>query len=389
MNGTPVLHHLEDLLLSPLAVKDQGTWLQKEAFSKPQMLMYSTGSSELTEKRDGRVDEAFSGAPTGFEVCTVGAPGHTTLLMAAIGIGWPLGDSARGKKVAVIISPSWFRRAGPLPEQVAGCISPLQVYHYMKNPLLDEDLRHRFAGRFLAYPDALEPQPVLSAYLKNQVGRDTWGWILAPVVSASEAELKWEDHLAVGFVTAFEHPQKPEPSALPKKDGSVPWQKIIEAMEKKQEEEDKEGPPEQVRKHSLIPEDEYIASYENGKEWDDLKLLLDTMKALGMKPLIIGIPLGGNGLETHGVTRDAREHYYEHFRKACEPYGWALVDFAEHDMDPGFLFKGTSHFTEKGWMYVNWALDDFYHDRLIQAGAVHQNGKVTKGAIPMNWDAAK
>jgi len=365
-----VVHkRLRELLVNPLAVKDQGVWLQKQAFALSETLSLY-GSSELTEKQENRADSVFSTLPTDFEVCPVGAPGHTTLLMAAkLGA---LEDSAKGRKVAVILSPSWFRRAGALPDQVAGCLSPLQAYRYLRNARLDESLRRRFAERLLAYPDALKSQPVLEVALKDCVHGGMWRWALAPFAALCEMDLKWEDHLAVGCAAVFEPPKMPPSAGLPVSHGKIPWRALVDEKEKAQA---AEGEPEIRKIHSLeTPEDkeaEYIASYEGGKEWDDLKLLLDTMKALQMKPLIIGVPLGGNGLEAHGVSRAAREHYYQHLRDVCAPYGWPLVDFAEHDMDPGFLIKGTSHYTAKGWLYVNWTLDDFYHERPIKSGVVH------------------
>lgn len=366
-----VVHRrLHDLLVTPLAIKDQGVWLQKQAFALPESLEVY-GSSELTETQLNRAGEIFSAFPTGFMVCPIGAPGHTTLLMAAK-LG-SLEDSVRGKKVVVIVSPSWFRRAGALPDQVAGCLSPLQAYRFMRNPRLSADIRQRFAERLLAYPEALKAQPVLEMALKDRVHGGMWRWALAPVSRLCEVDLKWEDHLAVGCAAVFEPPTAPTTCSLPVNQQQIDWRALVEEMEKAQA---AEGEPEIRKVHSLeAPEDkeaDYIASYEGGKEWADLKLLLDTMRALEMKPLVIGVPLGGIGLEAHGVSRAAREHYYQHLRDVCAPYGWPLLDFAEHDMDPAFLIKGTSHFTPKGWLYVNWALDDFYHDRPLRCGVVHQ-----------------
>jgi D-alanine transfer protein len=367
--------HIKEMLVSPVEVKDMGIWLQREAFSRPNMLgIY--GSSELTEEQTDRAEEMFSSDPTGFEVFPVGAPGHTTLLMAAK-LG-SLGDCVRGKKVVIIISPSWFRRAGPIPDQVAGCLSPLQAYQFVRNPLLSDDLKRRFASRLLEYEDAMDLHPVLHAYLKGvaQSGRGSWLW--SPVVGACVLGLKWEDHLAVGSATLLESRTKSHVETLPfDEKHEAGWKMLIDPKDKEDAEDLASDEPRKV--HSKIPqedrEEEFTKSYEGGKEWDDLKLLLDTLKALEMKPLLIGVPLGGNGLETHGITRQDRDVFYDGLRKACAPYGWPLVEFAEHDMDPGFLKRGTSHFTPKGWLYVNWVLDDFYHDRPIRGAVVDQGNK--------------
>lgn len=367
-----VRRHMKEMLVSPVAVKDQGIWLQQEAFSRPNMLgIY--GSSELTEDQHDRAEEMFSTDPTGFEVFPVGAPGHTTLLMAAkLGA---LGECVRGKKVVIIISPSWFRRAGPIPDQVAGCLSPLQAYQYVRNPMLPDNLKRQFASRLLEYSDAMELHPMLATYLKGVANTGRGSWWMAPIAMASITALKWEDHLAVGCETLFETRKRCSTDSLAfDEKHEAKWKALIEPIEKEEAVDAQNDPPFHV--HSKVPleeaEDEFVKSYEGGKEWDDLKLLLDTLKALEMKPLLLGVPLGGNGLETRGITRADRDHFYLPLRKTCAPYGWPLLDFSEHDMDPGFLKRGTSHFTTKGWLFVNWVLDDFYHDRPIRGGTVYQ-----------------
>ena len=48
--------------------------------------------------------------------------------------------------------------------------------------------------------------------------------------------------------------------------------------------------------------------------------------------------------------------------------GFAVNTFSDHDLDPEFTVKGSTHLTTKGWMYLNRVLNDFYHDRLPAAG---------------------
>ena len=42
-----------------------------------------------------------------------------------------------------------------------------------------------------------------------------------------------------------------------------------------------------------------------------------------------------------------------------------LIDFEGHDLDEDFLAGHHDHLTDKGWLYFDKAIDDFFHDRLV------------------------
>jgi D-alanine transfer protein len=62
-----------------------------------------------------------------------------------------------------------------------------------------------------------------------------------------------------------------------------------------------------------------------------------------------------------GVSRSAREVYYDRMHELARRYRFPLVDFEDHDADPTFLISHREHPTPKGWMYFNKALDNFFH----------------------------
>jgi D-alanine transfer protein len=61
-----------------------------------------------------------------------------------------------------------------------------------------------------------------------------------------------------------------------------------------------------------------------------------------------------------GVSRSTRELYYDRMRDLAERYHFPVIEFEQHDADPGFLIAHREHPTPRGWMVYDRALDDFF-----------------------------
>ena len=94
-------------------------------------------------------------------------------------------------------------------------------------------------------------------------------------------------------------------------------------------------------------------------EWTDLELLFRTLAELKAEPLILSMPI--DAYAARGVSRSTRELYYDRMRELAERYHFPVIEFEQHDADPGFLIAHREHPTPKGWMYYDRALDDFFH----------------------------
>ena len=95
-------------------------------------------------------------------------------------------------------------------------------------------------------------------------------------------------------------------------------------------------------------------------EWTDLELLFRTLTEVKAEPLILSMPI--DAYAASGVSRSAREVYYERMRELAQRYHFPVVEFEQHDADPGFLIAHREHPTPRGWMAYNRALDDFFHE---------------------------
>jgi D-alanine transfer protein len=360
----PFLRHL---LALPFPEKNQGMFLQQKAFEYEDVLPIY-GSSELTTEMEKRADQFFWGKPTGFQVCPIGAGGNHTLLSAQKIAAQ--GDNVRGKKVVIILSPTWFFGKPMHRDHVAGNFSPLQAIHLLRTPALNEELRRRFVTRMLDYPTALSGHELITSYLQNI---ESGGWkaewgnrLLSPVLALDGFFLSLEDHLDILGAT-FDY-DVTDMGRWKHKPASVKWSRIIRRLERQEDQEMEDAYRKAALAKDGFRDEAFIAAMSSVKEWDDFALLLDTLKHLGARALVLSVPLPGVNHNAMGLSRAARDRYYHRIEDMSLERGFAVNTFSDHDLDPEFTVKGSTHLTTKGWMYVNRLLNDFYHDRLPAAG---------------------
>lgn len=355
--------HMPNLIVMPFKAKDQGEWVQREAFLQDDVLPV-VGSSELTLDVVNRASEIFRSKPTGFQVCPIGRAGNTSILMAEKLAA--LGERMRGRKIALIFSSSWFYRFGVPDDSYAGNFSPLQALRLLRNEQMEAELRKRFHARMLEFPDTLVSRSMLGAYV-HTIGSDGLlpalkYRLIQPLIEVQRAKLSLEDLFATAFEAMMmkhsEDVTSPKPQAME-------WDKRIAQMEAEEAAADPDRPILTRMMVKGVHDDEFVAEMNASREWDDFKLLLDTLKSFGAKALLISVPITGSGLDRHGVSGLARDQFYHRFESMCAEHGYQAQTFSDHDLDDGFTIPKSSHFTPKGWLYVDRVLDDFYHDRPI------------------------
>lgn len=355
---------MRNLIALPSPEKNQGMLLQHEAFRYRDVIPVY-GSSELTVEMDKRAGDFFRWKAKGFQVCPVGAAGNTTFLMAQKIAAQ--GQEVRDRKVAVILSSTWFRRSGVPKAHMAGNFSPLQAIHLLRTSAIDDSLRGRFVSRLLDFPSVMDDHPLLNFYLKDLHQHQTHGWeykIARKALWGWEAMLEWEDQMNCAAM-AMEHRMEGLENwrARPM---VTPLYRMIKRME--QEETDEDDPALLTPGEPLLEDGradgEYLSTMSSSEEWDDFTLLLDTLKQLKADALIISVPLPGVSFEKHGLSRAARGYYYRRVETMSVEHGFHVETFSDHDLDQEFIVGATSHLTAKGWLYVDRLLDDFYHDRL-------------------------
>ena len=345
------------------SLKNQGLAFQRAAVHAANVLLVY-GSSELrVPAAPERGNIFYRAAPTGFQLSPVGSGGANPLIMLQK-VG-SVGSDLRGKKVAISLSPRWFFTAKPSWHGYKGNFSSMAATEMVFGTALDFDLKRSIASRMLECPDTLENRPLLEIAL-TRLASGRWYdrivfYALWPAGKAQSAVLELQDHLAA--LHHIRHDAKP----APRLHTEIPdWSKLIAKASQAK-------PTDIGKKKKFLNFDRQISPgsrdvrFRSGIKaspaWIDLELLLRSLATVHARPLILSMPIAGDFYDYAGVSRLAREDYYAKLRALVHRYHFAVVEFEDHDEDPGFLIRHQSHLTAKGWVYYNRALDDFFHGR--------------------------
>jgi poly-D-alanine transfer protein DltD len=119
-----------------------------------------------------------------------------------------------------------------------------------------------------------------------------------------------------------------------------------------------------LARKGALDDSTFVHGTERTPDWDDLDLLLTTMKVLGARPLILSTPLKGAYWNYVGVSASARDRVYRRFDSATASFQFPGRNFSERDGDVLFLSEPRSHLSAKGWLVYDRTIDAFYHDTL-------------------------
>jgi D-alanine transfer protein len=333
-------------------IKNQGLAFERAAARAPDILLLY-GSSELIDPVPNRASDFFSTEPTGFQVCPVGRPGTTSLIiLQKLGA---LGSDLHGRKIAVSLSPSWFLRPAIRPDFYAGSFSLPAASRMLFGHALDWNLKTEIAKRMLQFPDTLEKGGILElAATCFASGRPLDRIVLIaiwPLGKLQNALLDLQDHFEaltyiLGRGRAFPH-----------------WLRLF-SLHRAQPKRLSHDTHRLATLESLVaisPANDaaFRTRVAAANEWIDLELLFRTIRELRARTLILSMPL--DPYAARGVSRSAHQVYYDKVRELAQRYHLPLIEFEDHDADPDFLIAHREHPTPKGWMYYNRALDDFFH----------------------------
>ncbi|KPU42796.1 hypothetical protein OXPF_35590 [Oxobacter pfennigii] len=349
-------------------VKNQGMILQKSSVKRDDNLLIF-GSSELgsMQKPFYPVD-FFAAKKDGFQVNLIGR-GYSQSIIHAINIG-ALGQDMKSKKMVLIISPQWFTKAGLGSEEFNMNFSELQFYSFMFNDEIDKELKLSVAKRISSLAGGNNEFGNIKAFgtlysMDNMFSKGLLT-ILMPYYKFKYHLLSIKDKIKSSQLLNL-YSAKDE--VLLKRSTEFDWE-----AEKKRAEE--AGIKEASNNEFSIENsyyDTYIKnklsdyknsyigqSYLESPEYEDLRLLFDIVKSLGIEPLIISVPVHGEWYDYCGFDKDDRLGYYEKLRNLVSEYGFDMADFSQYEYEDYFL-KDIMHLGWKGWVYVNEAIDKFYH----------------------------
>jgi len=347
-------------------LKDLGIVWQKEVFAQADLLPFY-GSSELIKRAPNKASQFFATYPTGFAVSPVGRASCTTLiLLKKIAAS---ATNARGRKVVISVSPSWFIAKGANHEGFEGNYSMMQASELFFSAPLSLGLKHHIAGRILRYPQVFEKSPVLAAGVWGLAG-DRWRdraiyFAALPLGRLQNMVYRLQDRFEVmnsiredSKLRHLPHRQK----------SSLDWESLLAEALPLVKPLEQEGEAEERLRH-FTSDAAFLEALERSLEWGDLELLLRTVRELGLDPLLLTMPMETAHFQRMGISPRIVDAYTMRLREFARRYDVPVADFLEFSGDPRFFADHFGHPSALGWVYLNRVLDDFFHGRPLRQEA--------------------
>ena len=108
---------------------------------------------------------------------------------------------------------------------------------------------------------------------------------------------------------------------------------------------------------------EWSREVAESQAWDDLRLLMDILNAVGAQTLLLNLPHKGAYRDFEGTTPAGRRAYYDSLRVYAGRARIELHDFAEFEADRWFMRDQSAHPSPKGWVHYDHALAEFFQHR--------------------------
>lgn len=349
-NKATYLDHLNSL----------GTTLQHEAFARTDQLPIY-GSSELIRPVPDKAGLFFRDYPTGFAVYPVGRPGTDSFLFLQRIAS--LGPVSRGKCIALSLSPTWFYLGHPTEEAYASNFSRAQALGALLNPQFSAGLRREIARHLLAHPAPLERDRLLR-FFATRLARGSWTdrvacAALRPLAHLEQGIHTIQDRCEVALYIARHIPAARAPAAS-HKPAAPDWEHLIAEATERSAANSYSG-AESTPIAGKSREEVFRECLERGAEWDEFELLLRGLRELHMKTLVLCMPPQQTYYTRTGVSPKALALFSEKIRAVSARWGAEAETFDDHTDDLRFEIGHGDHLSNRGWMYYNRALDQFYH----------------------------
>ncbi|PTJ98836.1 D-alanyl-lipoteichoic acid biosynthesis protein DltD [Mammaliicoccus sciuri] len=323
------------------------------------------GSSELEKQDIFHPAYILNDKKAKLQPYLIGTGGSTDLIHA-INMG-SQAHNLKGKKIAIIISPQWFTNHGLTNDNFSARFSPLQADYLFKNKVLSPEIKDRFAKR-LAQFKQLKSDP----YLKSVIGKENHHYDEGTFMNDFENNI-YEKHDALKSIFGQEK------AKLHRKEhhhfNHMNWNDLkLYASEygAQHSRTNKFGMNDKYWHLLKQQRKRYNRNYEfnmHSKEFDDLQLLIDTLKEAKADPLFIVIPANGKWYDHIHVDKEKREAVYEKINHMIQKNDMKVYDLTDKEYEP-YVITDAVHIGWKGWVYIN--------EQMIQHINGTYDGKVSR-----------
>ncbi len=356
-----------------LAQVEVGSVIQQAAFRLPDMLPIYGSSEMVLTSTPYRAFTFFNTFPTGFDVLDIAKGGDSPINIAQDLAS--LGPVLRGKKVVISFAPGMFAQPQTKLDAYKGNFSMLHASSLIFSPYLKMTVKNEMAQRMAEYPETLDGNPLLQFaiynIMQNTRGNTYFYYLLYPLGQLDNFLFRLKDHFAI-FLFQWGHREPP----VKREARTIDWKAAISAEDAAQKLITNNNPYGLDNKiwshHGYMGfefhapgsvDQSYITKLNNSQEWGDLSILLEILKEMGAKPLILSRPINGGLYTAAGISSKAQQVYYNKLKALVSAYNFPLVDFQQYTDDRYFSVDYASHTSSKGWVLVDQVLDAFYHNK--------------------------
>lgn len=270
------------------------------------------------------------------------------------------------KKVVLILSPQWFHKGGISSEVFSTRYSNDQFYNYMNNNKISKELKNKVVKRAL---DLTKINEKINKDIKDYAKIEN---------SGNDADKSANDfkRRLTGFKRTIEFFVTQGPTIdykeIPSSEGvRFNWNELIKEGEKYTKKKSQNNPlkidnayyKRFIKRNWKKTKGAYKnLSYSRSKEYEDLKLFLNTAKELNIEVLVVNVPVNGKWADHTGFKRSEIAQYYKNVKNIVKEYeNVSYDDLSSHIDDPYFL-EDIIHVGSKGWGYINKDIYNFYNN---------------------------
>jgi D-alanine transfer protein len=352
------------------------------------------GSSELYCCGDPyRPTQLFASQPTQFDVFAIGRSGIGNLVF--LQMFGALGRALDGKKLVMVDSPPWF--ANPDDANIASYaanFSPTIADAFIFDSPISLSLREATARRMLSYPKTLAGLPLLRAAVEDLADPTPLHlaayYALLPLGRIQTWVERLQDAAQTRrFIRVRHGTLSPNATPRPRR---LDWPALAARATKIAERRDSTNPfgfPDQTYRFLLQRADisgplalyrsgasnrngetypvptEWEATVARSVEWTDLHLAADVLRELRAEPLVWSMPMPGYYDDFTALSVRERQLYYDRWERELEQTGLPWLHFRDADEDLYFMTDTGAHFSPRGWIFADRALDMFWHGASI------------------------
>ncbi|HCX8358637.1 TPA: D-alanyl-lipoteichoic acid biosynthesis protein DltD [Staphylococcus aureus] len=257
-------------------------------------------------------------------------------------------DKLKGKKLTFIISPQWFTNHGLTNQNFDARMSQTQINQMFQQKNMSTELKRRYAQRLLQFPH-IHNKEYLKSYAKNP--KETKDSYISGFKENQLIKIEAIKSLFAMDKSPLEHVK---PATKPDASWDEMKQKAVE-IGKADTTSNKFGIRDQYWKLIQESKRKVRRDYEfnvNSPEFQDLELLVKTMRAAGADVQYVSIPSNGVWYDHIGIDKERRQAVYKKIHSTVVDNGGKIYDMTDKEYEK-YVISDAVHIGWKGWVYMD------------------------------------